>query len=134
MKIWSNLWANFWGNRSRDTGFQAKKLKSQSEIQTVLALKLIAGFAFKILNLKEFEFKREKNLNLKEPGNAISAPTFKLFESDTFIYLLGLARRFASEIFCFFFVQNLRFFCSQRPKSQLENGWSKVGAWNSALI
>ena len=33
---------NFGCNRSRNTGFRAKKLKCQSEVQTALARKLIA--------------------------------------------------------------------------------------------
>ena len=42
--IWNNF-SNFEGNRSRDMGFQAKKLKCQSEVQsqTALARKLIVG-------------------------------------------------------------------------------------------
>ena len=40
--MWTNFCANFGGNQLRDTGFQVKKLKCQSEVQTVLAQKLIA--------------------------------------------------------------------------------------------
>ena len=41
--VWNNLCTNFEGNQPRGTGFQAKKLKCQSEVQTALAQKLIAG-------------------------------------------------------------------------------------------
>ena len=35
--------SNFKSNQSHDTGFQAKKVKGQSEVQIALARKLIAG-------------------------------------------------------------------------------------------
>ena len=37
------LCADFGSNWLRDMGFQAKKLKNQSEVQTPLARKVIAG-------------------------------------------------------------------------------------------
>ena len=41
--VWNKLYANFGGNRSRDTGFLAKTLESQSEVQIAPASKLFAG-------------------------------------------------------------------------------------------
>ena len=65
--VWNNLCANFRGNWSRNTGFRAKKLKCQSEVQTALARKLTEG--------------REKKFsNLEVAGNIVSSPTFKFFE------------------------------------------------------
>ena len=41
--VWNNLHKNLGGNQSRNIGFNAKNLKSQSEVQTALVQKLIAG-------------------------------------------------------------------------------------------
>ena len=64
--IWNILCANFGDNWFPEIGFRAKKLKCQFEVQTALA-------ARKLITDGGIQFS-----NLEVPGNAFSAPKFKL--------------------------------------------------------
>ena len=66
-----NLWANFWGNRSCDTGFQAKQLKNQSEVLLLIAL----ARKTKTNRGSRIEFSR-----LKLPGDVFSVYPFKFLK------------------------------------------------------